>query len=84
LELARDKPDLYGGDVAKNAFFMFLLHVYNSRKEDFPKIIASLLNCFPGRYQSPPVLSAIKDDLIRLGYPEKEVETAFSCSIIYP
>jgi len=77
LELSRDKPQLYGRDVEKNAFFEFLQHIHHSRKNEFPKIITELLTDVSGKHPAPTSVFRIQEDLIRLGYSREDVEKAF-------
>jgi hypothetical protein len=77
LALSRDKPQLYGGDVAKNAFFEVLQHIYHSRKNEFPTILSALLADVSGKHPAPSSVSQIQEDLIRLGYSREDVEKAF-------
>ena len=76
LELSRDKPQLYGGDVAKNAFFEVVQHIHHSRKNEFPNIITALLADVSGKHTAPTSVSEIQEDLIRLGYSWEELENA--------
>jgi hypothetical protein len=78
LELSRDKPQLYGGEVAKNAFFEVVQHIYHCRKNEFPKIIASLKVDISGKHPAPSSVVRIQEDLNRLGYSRKDVENAFT------
>jgi hypothetical protein len=77
LRLSNDSPDLYGNEVAKNAFSMLLEQIYQVRKDEFLGILAGLLADFSGAIQSPFIFRTIKEDLIELGYPEKDVEDKF-------
>lgn len=78
LEYSRDIPDLYGDVVVKHAFLMLVRHLYRSRIEDFPAILADLLADFFPEYPGPGYISGILDDLAGLGYTRKYMEALFS------
>ena len=78
LELSRDRPDLYGDSVMKNAFVRFLHHIFHQRPDEFPALFTRFLMGFShGMYQPLP-LDDLKSDFIDLGYPGKELEKKFS------
>lgn len=60
LDFSRDKPNLFGDEVAKNAFLMLLQHTFNSKKDEFLKIIANLLKELPGMCPNPLFFPGIK------------------------
>jgi hypothetical protein len=78
LDMSREKPYLYGGDTIHEAFFWTLQHLYQKKKDEFPRILAGFLADFSGSYPVPSFFYEISEDLIRLGYSKKEVEDKFS------
>ncbi len=78
LELSRDKPDLYGSSVIKNAFVLFLHHIFHSRQKEFPALFALLLKDFSQGISCVLPLDDLKSDLMLLGYSDREIETEFS------
>jgi hypothetical protein len=78
LGYSRDNPELYGSVVVKNTFRMLVRHLYRSRMEDFPAILAGLMADFFRNYPGPEFLSGILDDLSELGYTRKYMEALFS------
>jgi hypothetical protein len=78
LQYSMDKPELYGDAVVKHALLMMLRHLYSSRHEGFPDILAALLADFSVKYPGAEFVSGITRDLILLNYPEKEMESLFS------
>jgi hypothetical protein len=79
FEFSEDnKPDLYGRDVIKNAFVLFLRHIFHSRPGDFPEIFSHILiEFFSLTHQELP-LEDLKKDVESLGYPAKDIEQRFS------
>ncbi len=79
LESSHDnRPDLYGRDVIKNAFVLFLHHIFHTRPGDFlPLFTRFLIDLSPGICQALP-LNDLKKDLTLLGYPESVIDTGFS------
>jgi hypothetical protein len=77
LGLSGDKPDLYGDAVVKNAFLMLLGHLYVSRRDEFPELLAGILAGFSRGYQGPLFFSEILQDLTRLGYSRSDMEILF-------
>jgi hypothetical protein len=74
LELSRDKPDLYGGTVIRNAFSLFLYHIFHSRPEEFLHLFCGLLVDFSGGISCELPVDGLKKDLLLLGYPERELD----------
>src|SRR5208337_2846618 len=58
------KPELYGSDVIRNAFFVVLVHICRVRKEEFPKVVAGTRTHKKKRPPDPSFVPAIKQDLI--------------------
>lgn len=77
LELSRDMPDLYGTTVIKNAFVLFLHHIFHSRPKEFPALLSSILLDFSRGISCVLPLDDLKSDLMQLGYSEHETEHAF-------
>jgi hypothetical protein len=78
LERSRDRPDLYGDAVIKNAFALFLLHMVHNRPDEFPALFTRFLTGFSREIYQPLPLDDLKMDLIDLGYPAEELEKKFS------
>jgi len=78
LELSRDKPDLYGSTVIKNAFVLFLHHIFHSRQKEFPALFARLLMDFSREISCVLPLDDLKSNLALLGYSDEEIKIAFS------
>src|SRR5208337_3598244 len=62
------KPEVYGSDVIRNAFFLLLEHIYRVRKEELPKCGAGICRNYAKKSPDPSFVPAIKQDLIQLGY----------------
>jgi hypothetical protein len=71
------RPELYGNDVTRNAFFLLLEHIYRGRREELPKIIAGILADYAKNTPDSSFVPAIKQDLIHLGYSIEYVEDSF-------
>jgi len=78
LVLSRDKPDLYGSAVTKNAFVLFLHHVFHSRQKEFPQLFSLFLIDFSQGISCVVPFNDLKRDLMALGYSEPEIDTTFS------
>jgi hypothetical protein len=77
LGASGDRPELYGSDKIKNAFFLLLQHICQIRKAEFPKIIAGILADSTKKTADPSFVPTIKQDLIHLGYSIEDVEDSF-------
>jgi hypothetical protein len=77
LEFSRDEPDLYGSAVTKNAFGLFLLHIFHSRPDEFLEVVAYVLSGLSQEISDPLLLDELKKDLGDLGYSDRNLETAF-------
>jgi hypothetical protein len=77
LELSQDTPDLYGRAVTKNAFGLFLHHIFHSRPDEFPEMVAHLLAGLSREISDPLLPDELKKDLVDLGYSDRDLETAF-------
>lgn len=78
LALSRDRPDLFGDSVIKNAFAEFLYHIFYRRPEEFPVLFVRFLSGLSpeiGRHLS---LADLKNDLTDLGYPAESLVKIFS------
>ncbi len=71
------KPELYGSDVVRDAFFLLLQHIYRGRRVELPKIIAGILADYAKKTADPSLVPAIKQDLVLLGYSMEDVEDSF-------
>jgi hypothetical protein len=78
LELSRDTPDLYGTNVIKNAFVLFLYYIFHSRPGEFPALLGGIVEDFSRGISCVLPLDDLKSDLMQLGYSELETEHAFS------
>jgi len=78
LTNAGDRPDLYGIDTTRNAFFLLLQHILRGRSAEFPRILAGLLADYAKKPLDPLFVSAIRQDLTRLGYTPDDVDDTFS------
>lgn len=76
LELSRDEPDLYGNAVTKNAFGLFLLHIFHSRPDEFLEVVTHVLSSISREISNPLLLDELKKDLVDLGYSDRDLETA--------
>jgi hypothetical protein len=77
LELSQDTPDLYGRAVTKNAFGLFLHHIFHSRPDEFLEMVAHLLAGLSREISDPLLPDELKKDLVDLGYSDRDLETAF-------
>jgi hypothetical protein len=77
LGLSDGKPELYGSDVIRNAFFLLLEHIYRGRRAELPKIIAGILADYEKKTPDASFVPAIKQDLIYLGYSMEDVDDSF-------
>ncbi len=77
LGLSRDRPELYGDDMLKNAVVEFLYHIFYQQPDELPALVTGFLAGFSR--EIPALLSAgLKKDLAYLGYPAEELEKIFS------
>ena len=76
--MSRDKPDLYGYFVIKNAFVRLLHHIFSSRPDEFLEVVTHFLSGFSQEISQPLPLDDLKKDLMDLGYSDKDLETEFS------
>ena len=78
LERSRDRPDLYDDAVIKNAFVLFLLHIFHNQPDEFPALLSRFLTGFSHEIYQPLPLDELKKDLMDLGYPAEDVEKKFA------
>jgi hypothetical protein len=78
LVLSRDIPDLYGSAVTKNAFVLFLHHIFHRRPEEFPELLSLFLIDFSFEISCKLPFEDLKKDLLQLGYSESETDKTFS------
>lgn len=78
LELSYDTPGLFGSDVLKNAFVLFLHAVFQEREKEFPALFAHLLMDFCRWNTCDLPLDDIRADLVHLGYLDQEITSEFS------
>jgi hypothetical protein len=76
--LSRDRPELYGHFVIKNAFIRLLHHVFHSRPDEFLELFTHLLIDFSQWISCIIPVNDLKKDLIQLGYSDEKVENEFS------
>jgi hypothetical protein len=76
--LSRDRPELYGHFVIKNAFIRLLHHVFHSRPDEFIGVVTQFLFRLSQEIARPLPLDDLKRDLVDLGYPDGDLETGFS------
>lgn len=77
LELSQDTPDLYGRAVTKNAFGLFLLHIFHSRPAEFLEVVANFLSGLSQKISDPLLPDELKKDLVDLGYSDRDLEKVF-------
>jgi hypothetical protein len=77
VESSRDRPDLYGKDITKNAFVLFFDHLFQTRTCEFLGILAAFLQDFRQWNVHPLPFDAIKKECVRLGFPDKTVDDEF-------
>jgi hypothetical protein len=65
---SHDRPDLYGAGVGKNAFTLFLLHVFHSRHEEFPALVRDFFSSIAAWSLHPLPVFELKQDLQNPGY----------------
>lgn len=78
LELSRDTPDLYGRAVTKNAFGLFLHHIFQSRPDEFLTLFIHLFLEFSEGSSCKVPVENLKKDLMDLGYSDQELESEYS------
>ena len=78
LESSRERPDLYGEAVAKNAFNLFLHHIFHSRRDEFPALLARMVMDFSRETVQEIPWDNLKKDLVLLGYSDEEIGNRFS------
>ena len=78
LELSQDIPELYGGAVIKNAFALFLHHVYHTRNREFPTLFARFMMDFCRWKTCDLPVDDLRADLVRLGYADRDIAREFS------
>lgn len=76
--LSRDRPELYGHFVIKNAFVRLLQHIFHSRPNEFLEVVTHFLSSFSQEISDPLPLDDLKKDLMDLGYSDRDLETEFS------
>jgi hypothetical protein len=78
LELSRDRPDLFGDAVIRNAFVLFLHHIFHHRQAEFPALLTGILMDFSRETDQSLPFKDLKTDVLKLGYPLKDLEEKFS------
>jgi hypothetical protein len=76
LELSRDIPHLYGSSVWKNAFTLFLSHLYHHRPDEFLFLFAGLLADFSRGISCDLPVDGIRSSLLLFGYPASTADRA--------
>jgi hypothetical protein len=74
---SQDRPDLYGTSVWKNAFALFLLHVFHRYQEKFPGVVRDFFKSIAQWSSHPLPVAELKRDLQTLGYSKNEINTLF-------
>jgi hypothetical protein len=77
LELSQDTPDLYGRAVIKNAFGLFLHHIFHRRPDEFLKAVTHCLSWISGKIPDRLPVDELKNDMMDLGYSDRDLETEF-------
>ncbi len=77
VDSSRDRPDLYGKDITKNAFILFFQHLFKTRPCEFLVILTAFLQDFRDWNAHPLPFDAIKKECTGLGFPDKTVEDEF-------
>jgi hypothetical protein len=78
LELSQDEPDLYGNAVTKNAFGLFLHHIFHSRPDEFLTLFIDFLLEFSHAISCVIPVENLKKDLKDLGYSDRDLEAELS------
>jgi len=78
LESSRDRPDLYGRDVMKNALVLFLHHVSHCRPDEFLVLFTQILAGFSQTFSLILPLDDLKKELLLLGYADNDIEHEFT------
>jgi hypothetical protein len=78
LQRSRDRPDLYGDSVIKNAFILFLTRAFHSWPGEFLPAFIRFLAGFSRVTTRPLPLADLKRDLAGLGFPAMDLEKTFS------
>lgn len=76
LRLAEDRPELYGGSVTRQAFSLFLYHIFHRRKGEFLRIFTGLLADFSRGISCELPVDGMRTELLRLGYSGQELDHA--------
>jgi hypothetical protein len=74
LEYCGEKPGVSGTAVISMAFHLLLRHLYDQKRDEFPTVLAGTLAIFFRAYPGPEFVSGIFDDLVLLGYSQKEMK----------
>jgi hypothetical protein len=77
LTESQDRSDLYGTGTKKNAFALFLNHVFHRYHEKFPELMRIFFKSIATWSSHPLPVFDLKYDLQNLGYSENEVNTLF-------
>jgi hypothetical protein len=77
VDSSRDRPDLYGKDITKNAFILFFQHLFQTRPREFLVLLTAFLQDFREWNPHPLPVEALKKECAGLGFPDKTVEDEF-------
>ena len=77
LVVSRDRPDLYGGSVIKNAFDLLVHHIFHSRPGEFPEVFTNFLARFSQEIDQQLPFDDLKSDLMDLGYSGYDLDKKF-------
>ena len=78
LERSRDIPHLYGDNVIKNGFVLFLQHIFHSQQKEFPALLGRFLADFSLGISCVLPVDETETGLVLPGYSDKEIGHAFS------
>lgn len=78
LESSRDRPDLYGRDVMKNALVLFLHHISHCRPDEFLALFTRILVGFSQTGSLTLPLDDLKRELLLIGYTDDDIDHEFT------
>jgi hypothetical protein len=78
LVFSQDRPDLYGDAVTKNAFGLFLHHIFHSRPGEFLPLFTCFIIGFSQAISQALPVDDLKKDLMVLGYSDEDIDNEFS------
>ena len=75
---ALDEPNMYGDEIPRHAFVLFLQHLLQYRQEDFLRFFSQVLQQFSRKIKRALPVDELKRDLVCLNYSEQEIDREFS------